>query len=669
MAANFTPDLKPYTGQGKFRYWVQMVLPTIYDDSLSYMELLNKLVYVINLAIEDVDAVEENVASLLEAFNELQQFTNDYFNNLDVQEEINIKLDEMVESGEFTALIEPLFNNFNNRITILENRVNQIEELTPGSTTGDAELQDIRISYDGNIFPVAGINVRTNDKINHDDIIKNNLECELYDVTYTSGYFISPTGVITQSTTNFYKIGELEVTPNVSKKIKYYTYIYHESSTDYSILAYYDENNNMIRKIGNNDLLSGYQWVDDDIPVNTKYIKLTLVKTYSNFPVNIYNLVETDILHEGFNLNNFTRVYNGAFKYNDDVGYVGSIQLSRNFNPDNEHINIKAKFRSNKPIKGIVAFICGWNGTGDTWSDRVIYNYYTTIFDEPLKPNEVFTFINNTNSIASSPRDNYGVLFEYASDELDAENLESYIDIIECKINDGDYDRWATYSARYYNYNTNISNNELHSQIGINPIYNKRIGFLGDSLTGAYYKNKYETWTHIICERNNAIEFNYGLSGSPIAHVENPENPCMIDRYLNMDDNLDIIFVMGGANDYNHNVPIGENNSTDITTFKGALNTMIEGLINKYPKSKIIFATTYRRTANYNDKIYADAMLEICGLHSIKCINNYTNSGVHFFNAAWMQNFGATGSLGNNHLNKNGDLYVSSWFETNIKMI
>ena len=73
--ANFTPNLKPYSGQGKFRYWVQMVLPTIYDDSLSYMELLNKVVYAINLAIEDIDTVEENVTALLTAFEELQQFT------------------------------------------------------------------------------------------------------------------------------------------------------------------------------------------------------------------------------------------------------------------------------------------------------------------------------------------------------------------------------------------------------------------------------------------------------------------------------------------------------------------------------------------------------------------------------------------------------------------
>ena len=110
--ANFIPDMKPYTGQGKFRYWVQMVLPTIYDDSLSYMELLNKVVYALNLAVEDVGTVEENVQALLDAFNELQQYTNDYFDNLDVQEEINNKLENMANSGQLEALF-PLFKSDN----------------------------------------------------------------------------------------------------------------------------------------------------------------------------------------------------------------------------------------------------------------------------------------------------------------------------------------------------------------------------------------------------------------------------------------------------------------------------------------------------------------------------------------------------------------------------
>ena len=98
MAINFTPDLKPYSGQGKFRYWVQMVLPTIYDDSLSYMELLNKVVYALNLVVEDNETVEDNVKALLDAFNELQLYVNSKLGDDSLEEYVDKWLDEHPEA-------------------------------------------------------------------------------------------------------------------------------------------------------------------------------------------------------------------------------------------------------------------------------------------------------------------------------------------------------------------------------------------------------------------------------------------------------------------------------------------------------------------------------------------------------------------------------------------
>ena len=107
MSVNFTPEMKGYTGQGAFRFWCQAVLPLVYDDSLSYMELLNKMVIYLNNTIKDVAAMEENVDALYVAYNELQKYVNDYFDNLDVQEEINHKLDVMASDGSLDELLEP----------------------------------------------------------------------------------------------------------------------------------------------------------------------------------------------------------------------------------------------------------------------------------------------------------------------------------------------------------------------------------------------------------------------------------------------------------------------------------------------------------------------------------------------------------------------------------
>lgn len=105
--ADFTPTFGKYTGQGAFRFWCQTVLPLIYDDSLSYMELLNKMVIYLNNTIKDVATTEENVDALLNAYNQLQNYVNDYFDNLDAVAIIDAKLDEYVEDGTMTALITP----------------------------------------------------------------------------------------------------------------------------------------------------------------------------------------------------------------------------------------------------------------------------------------------------------------------------------------------------------------------------------------------------------------------------------------------------------------------------------------------------------------------------------------------------------------------------------
>ena len=106
--ANFSPTLSGYTGQGTFKFWCQKVLPLIYDDSLSYYELLCKFVNFLNNVIQDIDSVEENVNGLATAFNQLQDYVNEYFNGLDVQAEINNKLDEMAEDGTLSEIIFPI---------------------------------------------------------------------------------------------------------------------------------------------------------------------------------------------------------------------------------------------------------------------------------------------------------------------------------------------------------------------------------------------------------------------------------------------------------------------------------------------------------------------------------------------------------------------------------
>lgn len=111
MSVNYTPTMEGYSGQGQFKFWVQNALPIVYDDSLSYYELLCKVVDTLNNAISDIDNVETNVESLLNAYNQLQSYVNNYFDNLDVQEEINNKLDEMISDGTLPQVMSIIVNS------------------------------------------------------------------------------------------------------------------------------------------------------------------------------------------------------------------------------------------------------------------------------------------------------------------------------------------------------------------------------------------------------------------------------------------------------------------------------------------------------------------------------------------------------------------------------
>lgn len=83
MASNINPSLTPVNSLDNFRFWCQKVLPLVYDDSLSYYEVLGKMVVQLNDVIDNVNADTENVLTLKDAFLELQTYVNNFFDDID----------------------------------------------------------------------------------------------------------------------------------------------------------------------------------------------------------------------------------------------------------------------------------------------------------------------------------------------------------------------------------------------------------------------------------------------------------------------------------------------------------------------------------------------------------------------------------------------------------
>lgn len=151
-----------------FKFWCQKVLPNVYDDSLSYYEYLCKLNEYLNEVIEQINTLTDNMSDyeedltvqwgeyksglntewndyktqLTEQWTYYKNYIDHYFDNLDVQTEINNKLDQMALNGTLSALIEPFVG------TDIQNTVNAwlTEHVDP---VGSAVIVDNTLSITG----------------------------------------------------------------------------------------------------------------------------------------------------------------------------------------------------------------------------------------------------------------------------------------------------------------------------------------------------------------------------------------------------------------------------------------------------------------------------------------------------------------------------------------
>lgn len=96
-----------------FRFWCQKVLPLVYDESLSYYEVLCKVVKYINDLIDSDKEIIEDIDALRADMTEVQQWIDkfDYEPFLEmIKEEVNKYITAgvyfgLTENGHFVAYI------------------------------------------------------------------------------------------------------------------------------------------------------------------------------------------------------------------------------------------------------------------------------------------------------------------------------------------------------------------------------------------------------------------------------------------------------------------------------------------------------------------------------------------------------------------------------------
>lgn len=169
------------------------------------------------------------------------------------------------------------------------------------------------------------------------------------------------------------------------------------------------------------------------------------------------------------------------------------------------------------------------------------------------------------------------------------------------------------------------------------PLFNK-LGLIGDSLTN----QEYQGWQALVVNMLNIPEWHKNaITGSTVARYADTTLTPFVERYLDTPEDCDCIVIMGGTNDSAKNGEnMGEVGVLNNNTFKGAYSTIVEGLLERKPSTRIMLMTPPRSYsysfAEYTRiRLYADATKDVALHYGLPCLDLYNTLGWNAKTAEW----------------------------------
>lgn len=130
----------------------------VYNNALSMADQIAQLFQVVYTTVE----AQEDVTG---AFKQLYDFVNDYFTNLDLQDEIDIKIDKILSDGTLQSLINNILSQSKQKILFIGDSYGKF--LDDGLNYPELSAQNIDCAYTKNCYDGAGF-VGTADKTFYD---------------------------------------------------------------------------------------------------------------------------------------------------------------------------------------------------------------------------------------------------------------------------------------------------------------------------------------------------------------------------------------------------------------------------------------------------------------------------------------------------------------------
>lgn len=124
---------KKYIPLTPFKGWVLENFPFIEADfdAITNYELICKIVEYLNNVINSQNKVLEDMTVLNQKFNDLKAYVDDYFSDLNLQTEVDNKLDAMVLDGTLAEIInQEIFTELSNTVNEVKTDIGTMNDLT-----------------------------------------------------------------------------------------------------------------------------------------------------------------------------------------------------------------------------------------------------------------------------------------------------------------------------------------------------------------------------------------------------------------------------------------------------------------------------------------------------------------------------------------------------------
>lgn len=596
-------------------------IPYDFNGTLS---LENKFVVLFKTVKEMFDAQD----GLVKSYKALHDFINQYFSNLDLQNEVNKKIEEMKENGELLNLLKPTVSNeastwLKANITNPSNPPIDIS-LSVENAAADAKVTGDKIkSLNENLVVLKNINNILDHRLINNIALLTTSNVEIVDNWYSTDY-INVTGC------NEYFVNGIWIRP---------------SNPKYASIIYFDSELNVLKFINDSGSQS-YNMERISFPINTAYVRFCFSK---ESPVQIFMNVP--------NMNERVGLKTAKAIFNHKITNYGTVDkndlfVTSNLIPINNKTNFITVKKGNSVTDKSFFYISFWNRPS-TSSGLLVKGYQNYLFSEN------FTNIKIPNGAKyfcfSWPKEDYPPMYKQDSD---VSEKNTPIDVIG---------KYMTLNAPAYNYRICLLGDSITQGMGSSGFhhyetvidgqtYNVRGNGPNNPNATSDYKIGEYLWTsggrrwyealdgngwaqlfkNYMNEKFNIIVRNFGMSG-----INSGDLKYFINDFMDTKFNFDCIVLMIGTNnrekgnleslyaDMNDTIKTIKNYGKDLiimscipasianeTTFRVHMEDVNNALRNISCENKIPFISVYNLFIDYcsNTGIKIDTLLSD-GLH------------------------------------------------------